>query len=335
MPDWFDNAQVKRDPTSVDPERLRAWALSAGFSEHPTRPDEMLRPSCSKCGSGRDNRLMLNVVSGFVKCWGCGRGWKNVFFWLADEEGRTVDFARNEVGQKRGFQANPEALYRVDTGEAPAPTQEGPPVTAVWYEPGMQLSGWFYDAGEALRARGFDETWWAKKRIGFGTCDRYHHRIVLPVYQGGKFVWLQAWDYTRTHAVKYHSPKRETCEANRSTLVYQADLYPGAKDLVIVEGIFDAWAMEQAGIPAVCAFGKEVTPMQIGHLLLMNCAHYFCALDPDAQKFSNRLAMKLSHTGAVASYWNPGGDLRDPNDRPIHERASILAEMNLPSDFIL
>ncbi len=318
----------------VDPEKMRRWLRQHGFRKHGSRKYEYLSPHCPFCGDGRDWRVMVNEITGYFHCWGCGTGRKNTFRWISEAEDISIAEAVALVGRDGAADIDAvfaEAVAEVHA-EAPLLRSMVPDTTGVYWWSGEALPApWCHDALAATVARGFSVEFLLGKRIGFGLHGRYVGRVVLPVFFGGVMVWLQAWDWTRTDSIKYHSPSTVPGIVGRRQVLFQWDHCQRANVIVLAEGIFNAWTAELAGYASIASFGKSLSPEQFALLLPFVRAprRLIVAFDADARRQAVRLYYHVLRFGGAASIVKYVDD-RDMNALGVQATAAMLASAGAP-----
>lgn len=190
-------------------------------------------------------------------------------------------------------------------------------------------------AGEmlaALQSRGFDWDLIVKNRAGWCWEGRWAERVILPVYVEEKLVWWQAWDYTRQQKLKYRNPRNEEVPLSRKALLYNLERWPRASSLAVVEGIFNAWALEQVGQAATASFGKSLSSIQLLQLVRHPAQKFYVGLDPDAREQAVRICTVLRAHGKDAILCTLPYK-KDWNDLPQQQRLAMLEDAGDPDWF--
>lgn len=319
----------------VDEDRFVDWLYDEGFTDHPGRRNEFISATCPECGTGSKRWRFMVRSDGWANCYSCGYATRNGFKVVEDWTGCTQSEAQEQVGSLHF--AGDDVVWETAPApgpppEAAAPVYVAPDVSGVWWWDGSSSfrEAWMADALEATVARGFTREFLLSKAIGFGVLGRYQGRVVLPVFFGGHFVWLQAWDWTRTEEIKYQSPKRVEGAVNRRDLLGQWDLYGGTTGtLVVTEGIFNGWSAEVAGFPTVFTFGKAMTDEQRALLLSSPAATIVLAHDDDARFLSGPSAAEMVRQGRdvrLVNYPDP----RDLDERDVASRRLLIEQATPP-----
>ncbi len=162
---------------------------------------------------------------------------------------------------------NTKVIRRVLKEEIVVPVLESLPQRAIDY----------------LRERGIPKEFVEKKRVGWLTETK---RIVIPV---NEFWWT-----ARTignDLPKYLFPKG----GERSAQLYNYELYKDAKEVYVVEGVFDAWKIELAGFSAMATFGSGVTKQQLQKLYHIPKVTIVPDNDRGGEIFAERFSLFCKH----------------------------------------
>ena len=113
-------------------------------------------------------------------------------------------------------------------------------------------------------------------------------RLLFPVYQFGVYRGFQARTIWKNTDPKYINASG----MEKKTILYNYDNAFKHKNLIIVEGIFDA---VRVGLDrAIASFGKAISEEQIRLIALGDFDRVILLLDPDAKKEGESSARKLS-----------------------------------------
>lgn len=175
---------------------------------------------------------------------------------------------------------------------------------------------------EYLKARHFDpdklETEWGL--LGTGPVGPYAHRIIIPVFQGGKLVSFQGRDITGKAANKYKSCPDDKAVLPIKNCLYGLDKVRG-DSVVVTEGPTKVWRL---GAGSVCTFGAMATDQQVK--ILTRFRRLFILFDEDeagqegADKLSRRLAVLGSHCCIVTV------GVKDVAELPDKDAAVLIRE---------
>ena len=174
-----------------------------------------------------------------------------------------------------------------------------------------------------LEDRGFDADYLEQewRVLGTGPISKldgidYKHRILAPVYWGGKKVTFQTRDITNKANVKYMA-----CPKERETIHHKYIVY-GRQDKwtdtgICVEGITDVWRL---GYNAFATFGIKTTKRQI-RLIAKQFDRVIILFDddPQAQQQAKQLQAELEVRGVETIIKTIQGDPADmPQDDADH-----------------
>lgn len=132
-----------------------------------------------------------------------------------------------------------------------------------------------------------------------GITNEFIGRIVLPCHINGKLIYVVAWDYLGITETKYVFPK----QWHRPIVGTTGD------NPLLVEGIFDLWVCEQAGLPTICGLSNTVTETQKGFLRKLERFTILFDGDYSGKEAAEKLSLELFPRTQVAML--PPGD--DPN----------------------
>lgn len=319
--------------TWFDPELFLEW-LKSEWVVHSDSGTEIIS-TCPECGS---EKLWINRESGRLICYRCNFG-GSLYDLLASAAGIERSEARKILGidKEKPVERADEAESIFQALEQAGVSGQGAPdfqpfefKGARWFgvdDACCQAEAEF--AGQALAAlyrRGF--TWEEITRYRAGWCwqgdERWKGRVILPVFVRGVLAWGQAWNFRDPKdKLKYRNPNNEEAPFRRKELIYGIEDHPTADTLAVVEGMFNRWAVEQAGCPAVCTFGKTVSEEQLVFLVRHPARKFLIGLDSDAVSEAAALRGRLQGHGKEALLCRlPEG--KDWNDLTVVERQGVL-----------
>ena len=186
-------------------------------------------------------------------------------------------------------------------------------------------------AAAAVMNRGFTPQHLIDFCCGYFVEGVFANRVMLPVYKEGRFVYFQAWDYGKRSnpKFKYLNPKNIDVPFGKSRLIYNLDRWRSADTLVIVEGVFNAWAVEQAGYPAIATFGKSLSVAQLSQIVSHPAQRVIIGLDQDAHTEARAAANTLRAYGKDALLAEVPTSA-DWNDMPITQRTCVVVSASKP-----
>jgi hypothetical protein len=162
-----------------------------------------------------------------------------------------------------------------------------------------------FPARRYLKCRGIDEE--STRRLGLVEWEDMS-RILIPFFSNrGALIY---WTSRRYSDELGHGPKYLTAPGKHPLFVREGS----STILVIVEGVFDALAVERAGYSAVALGGKSLPTYLVRNLLTLAGGYdtIVVALDSDALDAALRIRAQLSDRMAVKIVTPPTG--RDPGD---------------------
>jgi len=287
------------------------------------------------------------IVSMRLRTWHCWRCQKYELRWTGTRYKRTAVAGAGGVLQLvmalerctrqeaearllRGNVRRPGSLEKVELEALPViagPAKWGAPIApppAV--RPFGELPPYLAQRGLTMDdVRAFGLTW----------CDggRYHNRVIYPVFERGALVYWQAramWDDTSPQHVKTLNPPRCVGAFTSAEVLFNYDqaIQVGRGHVCITEGPIDA---VHAGLDAVCTFGKQISPTQIGKLLSAGVASLDLMWDADAEADAAMVGAQLASLFRVRLVRLPSGDPGDwPREHLQAFRAQAL-ELHRPS----
>lgn len=315
--------------------------LEDSLPVHSQHGDEVVT-DCPACGK---DKCWINTDTGQFTCYVCAFG-GSIYALMYEAEGIEKSEARRIIGvDKDVHHGNPDALIQIFQTE---PEQNGNSLTGVtspaapeafpeevhWYGTPYELCQADADAGQAgwdaMIARGFTPEIILNNRAGWCWQGQFKNRVILPVFREGRCVWWQAWDYAKQYGnIKYLNPTNESVPFGRKELVYNIERWHDVSSLVICEGIFNCWALEQAGYAAVCTFGKLMSTAQRNQILNHPAQTIYIGLDPDAIEQAQDLFGVFSSFGKDTRLCTlPWGE--DFNDLPLQQRVGVLEAAGSP-----
>lgn len=156
-------------------------------------------------------------------------------------------------------------------------------------------------------------------------------RVIIPVLdRKNTLVSFQGRAIFKQQEPRYLFPRKEHQIRDSKTLLYGAELCGGNEDIIVVEGVMDAWKL---GAGAVCTFGSSVTDAQV--LEMSHWRRVFIAFDnePAATEHARDVAKKLSSLGVDAYLVDTDfglaedGSVRDIGDLPLDEARSFRRQV--------
>ncbi len=174
-------------------------------------------------------------------------------------------------------------------------------------------------AREYLHSRGLDDPLIAK----LGIVEMVHDpRVVVPFMERGQVVYWVARKLPHEPGPKYLA-----CPGTKPLYVLRV---PDCGSVAIVEGVFDAIRVYQAGMSAVALGGKTISQYQMAELrrLLADRSIQTCAvmLDQDAFSAALDLASRLPMHSPNVDFKYVPISAKDPADMSVDALVSTLSE---------
>lgn len=216
-------------------------------------------------------KFSVNISKNVWKCWVCSKSGKSLYYLVRrfgtpdqifkwTDVGLDIDFSF-ETQQEKTPVKLPEHYYSLITNEV------------------HPLS---VPARDYLKERHVSNEDILKFKIGYCPTGQYGHRIVFPSFnlQGDLDFWIGR-SYDKNKFPPYLYPTGESKD-----LIFNELFFDWSKDIVIVEGIFDA-IVAQTGIPLLGSTLRENS--YIFQRISSIKDQVFIALDPDAKKKENAI----------------------------------------------
>jgi len=132
--------------------------------------------------------------------------------------------------------------------------------------------------------------------MGIGNIGPYRNRIVAPIYslEDDEGLELECWltrDITNRSPYRYLNCPDKLAKTPLKQTIYGQWLYPTNHDIIIVEGIVDAWRL---GAGAIALYGTAYTHQQINLLKKYRNKYIMLDMDEAGKKASEKLANDLS-----------------------------------------
>jgi DNA primase len=141
------------------------------------------------------------------------------------------------------------------------------------------------DARRYLNERGVSKKDILKWKIGYCSKGPYEKRIIVPSFDlKGKVSYFIARTYAKNKNKKYMNPSVS------KDIVFNELYVDWSKDIVIVEGVFDAFKADNA-IPLLGSTLREDS--RLFQQIVKNDSAIYLALDPDAEKKAEKLINHL------------------------------------------
>ena len=249
-----------------------------GFLGSYYRSKDELLFHCPKCKHHK-RKLSVNLDKNVFKCWIC------------DYNGRSIDRLVFAYGESEDRAQWKKECGIVDFSEEEEREPEVQPVTLpdeFLSLTGKKMTPLSFSARAYLRTRRIsydDILWW---KIGYCPDGEYAGRIIIPSFDlEGSINFFVARSYKDTFQ-KYKNPK-----ATRD-MIFNELYLDWDKDIVLVEGVFDAIVAENA-IPLLGSTLREDS--YAFQRIVEKCTKVFIALDADAKSKEDKIVRLLLSYG--------------------------------------
>jgi hypothetical protein len=268
-----------------------------------TSRDEVRVRDCPKCFDDR-YKLYVNVTKLVWICHHCSWGLylNDASILLSEISGRSLFDVRKELLQTvkptpgetfadvlNQMLVDDQEVYRLQEPEEV-------------YLPGHVFTDGIVD-GQVIkyaRSRGLTDTWIRYLRMRAATKLRNYTGpwLIVPVYFHHTPVGWQGRRIRGKSEPKYVSSDEISDWVWPVEGIFLEKMRE-AKEVTVVEGVFDAMGAWAAGCPAVCTFGKKISTRQVGLLHRLGVDQVNLGWDPGATKEIEREAQRLSRSFQV------------------------------------
>ena len=261
----------------------------------------------------------LNPADGSYRCWRCKGSHPSVV--IARSAHISVQAASDLI---RKYTTGVASVKREEVKMANSITLPGSYTPLDIHRNYLESRG--FDVGELKFYHGIKFTGMMEKWEGMN----WQFRVIIPVFdRRNNLVSFQGRDVTGKQD-RYLFPPKEKQVRDCKTLLYGAELCGKKDDLLVVEGVMDAWKL---GSGAVCTFGSSVTQEQV--LEMSHWRRVFLAFDnePAAVQHARDVAKQLSSLGTEAFLVNTDfgldsqGNVRDVGDLSVSEAREFMKDV--------
>lgn len=253
--------------------------LHETFGNHTEKGSELLF-TCPACNH-RKRKFSVNLDKNAFKCWVCDYRGRNIRR-LIRRFGSYVQLQKwdgitNRTDLERFADLFMEPIHREDKAKLELPKEfvslcaKNIPATGMY-------------ALRYLQSRGLTKDDIIKWKIGYCFEGEYRNRIIVPSFDDdGDCSYFIARSYTGD-SYKYKNPRAS------KDIVFNELFINWNKDLVLVEGVFDALVAGNA----VPILGSTLrTNSDLVRKIVLNDTPIYVALDPDARKKENKIIQTL------------------------------------------
>lgn len=284
-------------------------------------------PFCPSSDPDTKGKFYINVEKRTVFCQRCkyGHGVSMIQF-IADLEGVTrTDVIRRLIdSMTHGYGSLQQAIDRLYSDEVSA--DDGAIIVRSVQLP--RGSRRLFQGSQAvlmeraetyLRNRGVTDAQIQKHKFYLGCKGKFRNRVIIPAYDHGELVhWV-------ARSIDGREPKYLTpANSNQSLWFFNWDNIKDKRSVVVVEGVFDALAVERAGFEVVASFGKELSKIQASRLSLFD--EVVILYDSGATKYAYKAAELVRPMPCrVGILGDPDEDL-DPDEVDRNILSAIISQ---------
>lgn len=157
---------------------------------------------------------------------------------------------------------------------------------------------YFHKGVNYLLSRGFELDFLMDLALRVCIEGKYAGRILIPFIENDKCIYFTARDYTGKRDPKYSNPVTGDTVKTASEALYNSDALK-QRVCYIVEGVFCAWTLMQAGIPAIATCGWSLSEAKKELLIKAPCTEFIVIADKGFYKKSCREFAFLRSTKTI------------------------------------
>lgn len=275
------------------------------------RGDEYFIKECPYCNNPKSN-MQVNIKKLIFHCWACGaKGTARALFKDYGINSSVVPPKANKQEEGEVCESKPEVSL--------------PPEALCLLSAISPLSNIAKHYLYVKRRLAPEDV----RRYGIMYCEEgeYRNRVIVPLYEDGELVYFVARAFTKMRD-KYKNPA-----VPKHSLL---PVFYGRKQratVVLVEGVFGAIAMNQAGYTAIPLLGKEIHLVQLQKLSQLYPRDVIVYLNHDAHSHAIEIAQKVNDVfggekAGTKVAISPGPD---EDELTIEQRIRVIEEAEKPS----
>lgn len=220
------------------------------------RKGDNLFCDCPFCGKSKQH-FNISTLTGEFHCYRCGRG---------GDFSRFVKFFK---GKKASVsKITEEYTSNISLATLASIYQQEESVKELLFEwksntlPLIHKKLKCQRAQEYLLSRNIPLDFAIEHDIRVGIDGKYDNMLIIPVFFNQQVVNFVA---RRFHGVgrRYDGPHNDEAIMNKSHILYNFDATKNLESVVLVEGVFDAFALMLKEVPVVALMGKEISSEQV------------------------------------------------------------------------
>ena len=244
--------------------------------------DSQLLFTCPKCDHHK-RKLSINVDKGLFKCWVCDWSGRNLYRIIRDYGNYQQKKSWRQFNQQIEINDFAEKLFGVES-DVDTVHKINLPCSFISLANSHLPRNSKYPLNY-LESRGITKKDILKWKIGYITDGEYSGRIVIPSFDlDGDVNYYIGRTYTNSWP-KYKNPKIQ------KNMIFNHLYIDFDKDIVLVEGVFDAI---KAGYNSIPLLGSTLTAHScLFREIIYNNTPIYLALDSDAKKKANKIIKLL------------------------------------------
>ena len=232
---------------------------------------------CLNCGHHK-KKLSVNIEKNMFKCWGCDWSGRNIYRIIRRYGSEDDKYEWRSFGPQIEMENFANKLFKnnmkveeqkIDLpGEFISLASKKLPISSLY-------------PLNYLKSRGLNKKDIIKWKMGYCPAGEYAGRIVIPSFdENGDVNYFVTRSYDNNWK-KYLNPKIS------KNIIFNYPYLDFNKDLILVEGVFDATKVGDNSVPLLGSTLSENS--KLFYEIVKNDTPIYLALDPDAEKKTNKL----------------------------------------------
>lgn len=283
----------------------------------PTRQGKELLFYCKRCDF-KKKKLSFNIDRDVFKCWYCDWSGKSIYGAIRKYGSREDIASWIEVGGNIDFSTYSDEFEKEDEPRLSLPEEfrtltKGRPSPS-----GIKAKRYLSDRGLTLS----DVIRW---KMGYCSEGKYKDRVVIPSFNlDGDLDYFIARSFVKWR-VNYLNP------SNSKDIIFNEMFLDWSKDIVIVEGVFDAIVAGNS-VPLLGSTLIEASDVFVK--IVSNCKKVYLALDSDAKEKEQRITdLLLSYDVEVFKIKvHPYNDVGEMTKQEFQDRKKSAVKINKEND---
>jgi len=260
--------------TEKDKLELITSAFGEGTVSKDSKNVSVVCPECGNLKSARKRKLSICLETGMYHCWVCETKGKNVAY-LAKKSGA---FKNVISGLSEAFGNLTQEVEEEEKILLP----EDFTLLCLSNSRSARI------AKSYLYARGLTDADIVKYKAGISNEYEFTNRIIFPSFDSDlNLNFFLSRTYDKNQKIAYRN-----CVASKKDIIFNENLIDWSKELVLVEGVFDAVKIKGN---VACMLGSWIDENYLlFKKIILNKTPVVLALDPDARGKGMKIAKKLS-----------------------------------------